>query len=492
MLVYNIKNSKISNNIYIPKYYDPELHNELLSLSNTHNLYKLCDLINSGVITAKTGHEIGKMAYGTGNIPFVRTSDITNWEIKTIPKQGVSKEIYENYAIKEDVQDGDILLVRDGTYLIGTNCIVTKMDMPMIFQSHILKFRVEDKEKINPYLFFLVLNSPLVQRQIKNMQFTADIIDTLGNRYNELILPIPKSLIKKNSLISKTENTIETRIKNKAAIKQMPFLIESVLEEGTLKIFDVFFAKSTNQILAELIQDTTTLEFGEFSAYTIKSNAIFRDIFLPKYYDPTIRVALDKLKKHCKLYSVKELIENKVLELSTGDEIGKMAYGTGTIPFVRTSDFSNWEIKADAKQGVSEEIYQLYAEKEDVQAGDILLVRDGTYLVGTSCLITEYDTKMLYCGGLYKIRIKDKSVIDEFLLLGLLNSYIVKRQIRTKQFTRDVIDTLGRRFEEVILPIPNDKNIKNGLSKYIKTVIYSRIKARNLITNLSTNLCKKE
>lgn len=24
----------------------------------------------------------------------------------------------------------------------------------------------------------------------------------------------------------------------------------------------------------------------------------------------------------------------------------------------RTSDFSNWEIKADAKQGISEEIYQ--------------------------------------------------------------------------------------------------------------------------------------
>ena len=78
-----------------------------------------------------------------------------------------------------------------------------------------------------------------------------------------------------------------------------------------------------------------------------------------------------------------------------------------------------------------------------MQSGDILLVRDGTYLVGTSCMITDSDTKMLYCGGLIKIRINDKTKIDEFLLLGLLNSYIVKRQIRTKQFTRDVIDTLG-------------------------------------------------
>lgn len=50
------------------------------------------------------------------------------------------------------------------------------------------------------------------------------------------------------------------------------------------------------------------------------------------------------------------------------------------ILIVRISDFSNWEIKADVKQGVSEEIYQHYAECEDVQIGDILLVRDGTYI----------------------------------------------------------------------------------------------------------------
>ncbi len=51
------------------------------------------------------------------------------------------------------------------------------------------------------------------------------------------------------------------------------------------------------------------------------------------------------------------------------------------IPIVRISDFSNWEIKADVKQGVSEEIYQHYAECEDVQIGDILLVRDGIYIL---------------------------------------------------------------------------------------------------------------
>lgn len=488
MLAYRINIGDIVNQIFIPKYYDPELKSQIMALSETHDLIPLGELIDSGKIIAQTGHEIGKMAYGTGNIPFVRTSDISNWEIKTIPKQGISEEIYYQYAEKEDVQAGDILMVRDGTYLIGTNCIVTELDLPLVFQSHILKFRVVDIEYLDPLLLFLCLNCTLVQRQIRNMQFTADIIDTLGNRYREIILPIPKDNLKKQELSIKMQEALNIRVKYKAAIKQMPLLVENVLESNCAQAFDDFFGQSMEDVLNLLVQDTTTLEFGGFTAYKLQSKDIVNNIFLPKYYDPSITAMLDRLKTSCTLYSVQQLLDSQVLTLSTGDEIGKMAYGTGEIPFVRTSDFSNWEIKSDAKQGVSEEIYQQYAEKEDVRAGDILIVRDGTYLVGTSCLITEYDTKMLYCGGLIKLRTHNKDLLDEYLLLGLLNSYIVKRQIRTKQFTRDVIDTLGQRLKEVVIPIPDSAELRLAISNEIKRIVHNRIEARDTILSLANEL----
>ena len=38
-----------------------------------------------------------------------------------------------------------------------------------------------------------------------------------------------------------------------------------------------------------------------------------------------------------------------------------------------------------------------------------------------------------------------------------ISSPIVKQQIRVKQFTQDIIDTLGRRIMELELPIPKDK-----------------------------------
>ena len=117
---------------------------------------------------------------------------------------------------------------------------------------------------------------------------------------------------------------------------------------------------------------------------------------------------------------------------------------------------------------MSQEIFDKYAPKQDVRACDILMVREGTYLIGTSCIITEMETKMLYCGGLFKIRSLNAKALNPYLLLGILNSHIVKRQIRTKQFTRDVIDTVGQRIYEVILPIPKDSSVSDDLSQSIE------------------------
>ena len=82
--------------------------------------------------------------------------------------------------------------MRDGTYLIGTTAIITQSDVPMLFQSHIYRLRVLDPDRIDPWLLFACLNTPVVKRQIRAKQFTQDIIDTLGKRIFEVILPIPK------------------------------------------------------------------------------------------------------------------------------------------------------------------------------------------------------------------------------------------------------------------------------------------------------------
>ena len=134
--------------------------------------------------------------------------------------------------------------------------------------------------------------------------------------------------------------------------------------------------------------ETVTADFESFTSFWRDSSTISNQIYLPTYYDTSIPPELKELSKHCELKTIKELAEGKAIEFHTGDEIGKMAYNTGTIPFLRTSDFANWEVNHNPKQGVSEEIYQDYAAGQNIKKNDVLLVRDGTYLVGSSCIIT--------------------------------------------------------------------------------------------------------
>lgn len=157
-----------------------------------------------------------------------------------------------------------------------------------------------------------------------------------------------------------------------------------------------------------------------------------------------------------------------------------MAYGTGTIPFIRTSDISNWELKSDPKQGVSPAIYESFQKKVDVRAGDILMVRDGTYLIGISAIITEQDTRMLFQSHILKLRVNPNTLISHWLLFACLNSDIVRRQIRSKQFTQDIIDTLGNRIQEIIIPVPKDAAKRLAIEETTKTVVEERARLRDL------------
>ena len=187
-----INEKSIVDNIYLPKYYNPEIIQKLDNLKKTHDLFVLGDLIEQKTLSLSTGHEVGKLAYGTGSIPFIRTSEIANWEIKLDPKHGLSEDIYNDLYKKQDVKENDILMVRDGTYLVGTCGIVTKYDVKIVYQSHIFKIRANNPDLIHPYLLLAVLTSPIVKEQIAAKRFTQDIIDTLGGRIRELILPVPK------------------------------------------------------------------------------------------------------------------------------------------------------------------------------------------------------------------------------------------------------------------------------------------------------------
>lgn len=209
-----IKLSDIKDSILIPNYYDPEIEENLKKMeeSGRYVLTSIRELVEKGLLSIKRGHEVGSQYYGMGDIPFVRTSDIVNWEIKIDPIKCIPEEIYEEYKKSQNIQENDILLVTDGTFLIGRTAIVTSLDKKIVIQSHIRRFRCLKPQQLHPYLQLYLFNTDIVQQQIKAKTFVQATISTLGNRIYEIILPIPKDKDVIDKIINKILSIIEMKI----------------------------------------------------------------------------------------------------------------------------------------------------------------------------------------------------------------------------------------------------------------------------------------
>ncbi|MEM2058372.1 MAG: N-6 DNA methylase [Nitrososphaerota archaeon] len=218
-----IKRSGVRDFILIPSYYDPEIRQELNNLekSGKYELTSIGELLDNGIISIRRGHEVGSRYYGRGSVPFVRTSDIVNWEIKVDPIKSVPEEIYQKFKKAQDIKENDILLVTDGTFLIGRTAIVTSADKKILIQSHIRRIRCLKPDILHPFLLLYLLNTDIVQKQIKAKTFVQATISTVGNRLREVILPIPKEKHLKEKIISEVSEIIKMKVDAKIRIAKM-------------------------------------------------------------------------------------------------------------------------------------------------------------------------------------------------------------------------------------------------------------------------------
>ena len=97
-------------------------------------------------------------------------------------------------------------------------------------------------------------------------------------------------------------------------------------------------------------------------------------------------------------------------------------------------------------------------------------------------MITKYDTRVVYQSHLYKIRVAEDNIynLDRYYLLAVLSSEYVRQQIFAKTFSQDIINSLGDRLKELIIPIAKDSNHVKHIAGMVKKTINKRIAAREL------------
>ena len=197
----------------VPRYYDIAALDALAQEAERlgTKLVSLGEMIKAGYIHIRKGHEVGAEAYGTGDVPFIRTSDISNYEISIDPTRAVSEEIYQQYAGQQKLTAGDILLVSDGRYRIGRTAILNDHNYRCIVQSHIRIITATRRCPISTVELLYLLNLPMVQHQIRNLVFIQSTLGALGKRLNEIRVPLPKPSAEWSKTIEEFRLLIEGR-----------------------------------------------------------------------------------------------------------------------------------------------------------------------------------------------------------------------------------------------------------------------------------------
>jgi type I restriction enzyme S subunit len=175
------------SNLWIPIYRFPkflEIIDELRSKWKVMNIGKIFD--------KEKGFEVGSANYydfvfrRSSYVPFVRTSDMVNFDVDHEPDYFVPSEIYED--LNQDIKNGDILFTNDGK--IGEVSMVTESDK-FVIQSHIRRLRVKDDVRLDPYYLFIPLTTKEITKyQCQKLTVVQSTIPTLSTRIDDIILPI--------------------------------------------------------------------------------------------------------------------------------------------------------------------------------------------------------------------------------------------------------------------------------------------------------------
>ena len=212
--VFCVPKTDIDPDVWVPRYYKGLLNPP--SMPQDRIGVRIGEFLEKGIIEAWDGHGSPKAEYkGKGEIPYIRVADIVNWELYRNPVSSIPVDEYHRIlGQKREPLEGDVILVRRGSYRIGTVAMVSPRDNKVLLTRELLTLRVVRQNNefgITPFYLLAILASDIVQEQIPPNVFIDTTLPNLGTRWKNLILPIHKN----KSDVNRISNLIEKSIKQK-------------------------------------------------------------------------------------------------------------------------------------------------------------------------------------------------------------------------------------------------------------------------------------
>ena len=345
----------------------------------------------------------------------------------------ISQEDYDHFT-RIYVEDGDLLMTIVGTVgkvAVYQSSYVGTAGIPR----HIAKIRLKKDSWATPEYLMAYFLSKLGKHQINNI--TTGNIQPLLSLNNIKKLNVPK--IDETSILYVT--------KNMQKIVNLETRALFLLKQAT----DIFYKR-------------VGIDFKEIDdnkSFTISADTLRKaSCWTSNYSRPLYRNTLRVLRSRWPMVSLDE-----ISFIAKGHEVGSDVYSIFTekkdcdVPFVRTSDFVNFEVDQYPDFFIPEDIYNDLGQ--DIKYNDILFTNDGK--IGMVALLTESD-KFILQSHIRRIRLREEAskkygLTPEYLFLLLSIEEIGLYQSRMYTVVQSTIPTMAGHLGKIELPILLQKDI---------------------------------
>jgi len=220
---YSIKADDLTD-FLTPKFYYPKYLNTLKQLKRKFNTVKLGEIAD-----IKRGDEVGSENYKRyiekkdSDVPFIRTSDLVNYEIDNYPDYYIDEEIYKE--LNQDLKPNDILVTKDGK--IGLTAMSTSEDK-CILASGIA--RIRPVKEVDPFYLFLVLSTKIgLYQALQRVVIASTIPHLRPERLAEIEIPLINSS-KQKEISNLVKQAFQLKSEKKKLIRKAISMVENLLK----------------------------------------------------------------------------------------------------------------------------------------------------------------------------------------------------------------------------------------------------------------------
>lgn len=156
----------------------------------------LGDLADRGILEAFEGHGSPPgNARATGDIPYVKVTDLKNWRINENPTNFIHRSLAARLRKRgRELRYGDLVSPARASSNIGQFSLVLPWQTNVILTREVLILRVLDNEEgITPFLLLALMSLKVVQEQYQTLTLMQTNREHLGDGWREVRIPFPKS-----------------------------------------------------------------------------------------------------------------------------------------------------------------------------------------------------------------------------------------------------------------------------------------------------------